>query len=258
MKVVILAGGLGTRFREETVTKPKPMIEIGDRPILWHIMKIYSYYGYHEFIICLGYKGNVITDFFTKYLVDHVDVTIDYKNDLYVRHSLVQEPWKVTLTYTGEDTMTGGRIKRIRHYIGDEPFLATYGDGLTDANIQQLVEFHHSHGKLATVTAVQPPARFGSLSILQDQRVDRFIEKPTGDGGWINGGFFVLQPQVFDYIEGDTAIFEKEPLEKLAADGELRAYKHAGFWYAMDTLRDQQVLQQLWDTGQAPWKRWTT
>ncbi|MBA2940911.1 glucose-1-phosphate cytidylyltransferase [Paenibacillus sp. CGMCC 1.16610] len=256
MKVVILAGGLGTRFREETHSKPKPMILIGDKPILWHIMKIYSFYGFNEFIICLGYKGHVIKDFFANYPLHASDITVDLQKNTTQYLSSPVEPWKITLVHTGDETMTGGRIKRIQKYIGDEPFLLTYGDGLTNVNIPEVVKFHQAHGKFATLTAVQPTARFGSLIFGNGTEITKFQEKPKGEGGWINGGFFVLQPQVFDHIDGDPTHFEKEPLEQLAASGQLHAYKHADFWYAMDTLRDQQQLQKLWDSGQAPWKIW--
>ncbi|GAA3406316.1 glucose-1-phosphate cytidylyltransferase [Paenibacillus hodogayensis] len=257
MKVVILAGGLGTRISEETHLKPKPMIEIGDRPILWHIMKIYSFYGFNEFIICLGYKGRIVKEYFANYLLNEADVTFDFrKKNGMSSHSAPAEPWRITLADTGSDTMTGGRIRRIRRYVGSEPFLLTYGDGVTDADIGELVRFHQSHGGLATVTAVQPTGRFGSLTIAGDGHVARFNEKPQGDGGWVNGGFFVLQPEVFDLLEADATVFEKEPLETLAATGQLQAYRHNGFWYAMDTLRDKNHLEQLWSTGAAPWKLW--
>lgn len=257
MKVVILAGGLGTRISEETHSKPKPMIHIGDRPILWHIMKIYSYYGFREFIICLGYKGYVIKEYFANYAITESDITIDFskKHRLYY-HSPPAEPWRVTLVDTGKETMTGGRLKRVQKYIGSEPFLFTYGDGVSNANIRELVSFHRAHGKLATVTAVQPAGRFGSLLIRHDGGVEQFSEKIKGDGGWVNGGFFVLQPDIFDYLEGDSTVFEKEPLEGLAKDGKLQAYKHTGFWYAMDTLRDKMMLEGLWNSGEAPWEIW--
>ncbi|MBP1962742.1 glucose-1-phosphate cytidylyltransferase [Paenibacillus aceris] len=256
MKVVILAGGLGTRFREETDSKPKPMILIGEKPILWHIMKIYSTYGFNEFIICLGYKGHVIKDFFVTYPIHESDVIINLQTNSTHYLTPRAEPWLITLVHTGEETMTGGRIKRIQKYIGDEPFLLTYGDGLTNVNIPQVVKFHQEHGKLATLTAVQPTARFGSLFFGSGNEIAKFQEKPKGEGGWVNGGFFVLQPQVFDYIEGDLTHFEKEPLEQLAASGQLHAYKHDDFWLAMETLRDQQHLQWIWESGQAPWKIW--
>ncbi|MDD9267336.1 glucose-1-phosphate cytidylyltransferase [Paenibacillus sp. GCM10023248] len=256
MKVVILAGGFGTRFREETHSKPKPMILIGDRPILWHIMKFYSFYGFNEFIICLGYKGHVIKDYFANYTLQESDMEIDLTTNTASYLSHPTEPWKIKLVHTGDASMTGGRVKRIQKYIGDEPFLLTYGDGLTNVHLPELLTFHQAHGKLATLTAVQPTARFGGLTFGSGDEVVKFLEKPKGDGRWINGGFFVLQPEVFDYIKGDATHFEKEPLEQLAVNGQLHAYKHTDFWYAMDTLRDQQYLQQLWESGQAPWKIW--
>jgi len=256
MKVVILAGGMGTRISEETRIIPKPMIEIGGKPILWHVMKIYSYYGFHEFIICVGYKGHLIKEYFANYELHASDVIFDFRKQSRQYLSSQTDPWSVTLVDTGSDTLTGGRVKQVRKYIGDEPFLMTYGDGLTDANIPHIVSCHQAHGKWATVTAVQPSGRFGSLTIGDNDQVSRFNEKPKGDGKWINGGFFVLQPEVFDYIDGDLTVFEKEPLEQLAAAGQLQAYKHNGFWYAMDTLKDKQDLQQLWDSGRAPWKLW--
>ncbi len=256
MKVVILAGGLGTRISEETQTKPKPMVQIGDKPILWHIMKIYSYYGYNEFIICLGYKGEAIKEYFANYIRNHSNVTFEYPSGHSQFHNIQAEPWKVTLIDTGSETMTGGRLKRIRPYVGDEPFMMTYGDGVCDVSLKDLEAYHKSHGKLATVTAVQPPGRFGALSIEEDGTVNRFNEKMKGDGKWVNGGFFVLQPEVFDYLSDDTTVFEQEPLIHLAAGGQLSAYRHDGFWYAMDTLRDKNHLQSLWDSGQASWKVW--
>ncbi|WP_044481823.1 glucose-1-phosphate cytidylyltransferase [Paenibacillus antibioticophila] len=256
MKVVILAGGLGTRISEETQTKPKPMVQIGDKPILWHIMKIYSYFGYNEFIICLGYKGEVIKEYFANYVRNHSNVTFEYPSGRSQFHNIQVEPWKVTLIDTGSETMTGGRIKRIQPYVGDEPFMLTYGDGLCDVSLKDLEAYHKSHGRLATVTAVQPAGRFGALSIEEDGTVNRFNEKMKGDGKWVNGGFFVLQPEVFDYLTDDTTVFEQEPLVNLAAGGQLRAYRHDGFWYAMDTLRDKNHLQSLWSSRQAPWKVW--
>lgn len=256
MKVVILAGGLGTRISEETQTKPKPMVRIGDKPILWHIMKIYSRYGYNEFVICLGYKGEVIKEYFANYVRDHSDVTFEYPSGSSRFHNTRAEPWKVTLIDTGSETMTGGRIKRIRPYVGDEPFMFTYGDGVCDVPLEDLEKFHKSHGKLATVTAVQPAGRFGALSIGEDGTVNQFNEKMKGDGKWVNGGFFVLQPEVFDYLTDDSTVFEQEPLVNLASEGQLRAYRHDGFWYAMDTLRDKNHLESLWNSGLAPWKVW--
>ena len=257
MKVVILAGGLGTRISEESHLKPKPMITIGDRPILWHIMKIYSNYGFNDFLICLGYKGYVIKEYFSNYFLHGSDVTFDFKNQNELKiHRKSVEPWRISLIDTGKDSMTGGRVKRIQKYIGDESFMLTYGDGVSDVNIKQLVHFHQSHGKKATVTAVQPSGRFGAMSLSGDGTVLDFKEKPKGDGGWINGGFFIFEPEIFDYLDGDHSILEKEPLEKLAQEGQLQAYKHNGFWYAMDTLRDRNHLEQLWKTEKAPWKLW--
>lgn len=256
MKVVILAGGLGTRISEETVIKPKPMIEIGGKPILWHIMKIYSHYGYHDFIICVGFKGYMIKEYFSNYFLHMSDVTFDMQNNKMEIHEQYAEPWKVTLVDTGIETMTGGRLKRVTPYIGNEAFLMTYGDGVSDVNITKLVEYHKSCGKLATVTATQPSGRFGALNIGTTNMVDSFQEKPAGDGSWINGGFFVLQPQVVDLIKGDTTIFEKEPMERLAQDGQMAAYKHRGFWQPMDTLRDKNHMESLWQSGAAPWKVW--
>jgi glucose-1-phosphate cytidylyltransferase len=258
MKVVILAGGFGTRISEETHIKPKPMIEIGDKPILWHIMKIYSSYGFNDFVICLGYKSHNIKEYFSNYMLNHSDITFDFQSEnRCIIHQNSTEPWKVTLVETGLNTLTGGRIKRIQDYIGNNPFMLTYGDGVGDVNIKELVEFHKSHGKLATVTATQPKGRFGALSLSSDQKVEKFQEKLQGDGGWINAGFFVLQPKVFNYLNnGDQTIFEKEPLEKLAEDSQLMAFKHTGFWQPMDTLKDKRYLQELWDSNKAPWKIW--
>jgi glucose-1-phosphate cytidylyltransferase len=256
MKVVILAGGLGTRISEESHLKPKPMIEIGEKPILCHIMSIYSHFGYNDFIICLGYKGYVIKEYFANYFLYKSDVTFDFRNNLQMLiHNQHTEPWKVTLIDTGKDTMTGGRIKRIQPYIGDESFMLTYGDGVSSINIQELVEFHHSHGKLATVTATKPPGRFGALSLMENSLVTDFQEKPKGDGTWINAGFFVLNSSIFQYIEGDFTEWEKEPLERLAKDAELMAYKFSGFWQPMDTLRDKNYLEELWKSEKAEWKR---
>ncbi len=257
MKVVILAGGFGTRIMEESHLKPKPMIEVGDSPILWHIMKYYSSFGFDEFIICCGYKGYVIKEYFADYYLHRSDVTFDFsaENRMTI-HNNVAEPWKVTVVDTGYNTMTGGRIKRIAPYVGDEPFLMTYGDGLSDVDLEQLLTFHRKHGKFATLTAIQPGGRFGVLDIDEEQSVRRFAEKAKEDGGWINGGFMVLEPEVFSYIEGDSTFFEREPLEHLAKDGQLSAYKHDGFWKCMDTLRDKEALDFLWNSGQAAWKRW--
>lgn len=257
MKVVILAGGFGTRISEESHLRPKPMIEIGEMPILWHIMKIYSHFGFNDFIICLGYKGNVIKEFFANYYLHGSDVTFDFENrNNFFVHSNCSEPWKVTLVNTGIDTMTGGRIRRIRKYLGDETFMLTYGDGVADVNIGSLLEFHRRHGKTVTVTAVQPAGRFGSLQIEGDAEVRGFQEKPEGDLAWINGGFFVLEPDVFDYIDGDSTVFEREPLQAIAAAKGFAAYKHRGFWHAMDTMRDKKYLEELWNDGKAPWRVW--
>lgn len=257
MKVVILAGGFGTRISEESHLKPKPMIEIGERPILWHIMKIYSSYGFNDFVICLGYKGYCIKEYFAHYFLHEADVTFDFRNQserLIHHHSA--EPWTVTLVNTGIETMTGGRVKRIQPYIGNEPFMLTYGDGVSNVDIGALVEFHKSHGKLATVTSIQPSGRFGALDLADGDMVRGFQEKPKGDGAWINAGFFVLEPGIFDYIAGDATVLEKDPLENLAKDSELVAYKHSGFWQPMDTLRDKNHLEGLWAEGKAPWKVW--
>jgi glucose-1-phosphate cytidylyltransferase len=255
VKVVILAGGLGTRLSEETASRPKPMIEIGGRPILWHIMKIYSAHGLTEFVICLGYKGYLIKEYFANYFLHMSDVTFDMANNRMEVHQKHAEPWKVTLVDTGESTMTGGRLKRIQEYVGDEDFCATYGDGVADVDITRLLAFHREQGTHATLTATQPPGRFGALQFDRNL-ITAFQEKPTGDGGWINGGFFVLSPKVFDLIEGDQTIWERQPMERLAASGQLSAYCHQGFWQPMDTLRDKMHLEELWASGQAPWKIW--
>lgn len=256
MKVVILAGGLGTRLSEETVLRPKPMVDIGDKPILWHIMKIYSSYGFYDFIICLGYKGYIIKEYFANYFLHQADVTIDLEKNAIATHESSAEPWKITLVDTGKTSMTGGRIKRIQKYIGNEPFLLTYGDGVGNVNISELVQFHHESKKMVTVTAVQPSGRFGALNLSGDDSVTSFLEKPKGDGAWINGGFFVCEPAVFDFIEGDHTVWEKEPMEQIAAQHEMIAFKHKGFWKPMDTLRDKQELEQDWNTGNALWKTW--
>ncbi|HUW65471.1 MAG TPA: glucose-1-phosphate cytidylyltransferase [Spirochaetia bacterium] len=259
MKVVILAGGLGTRISEESFYKPKPLVEVGEKPMLWHIMKIYSYYGYNDFIICCGYKGYMIKEYFAQYFLHQADVTFDFTNrngGQQIIHDHSTEPWKVTLINTGLNTMTGGRVKRIQRYIGNDPFMLTYGDGVADVNINRLVDFHFSHGKLATVTAVQPRGRFGALDLGEKEIVEGFIEKPVGDGGWINGGFFVMQPQVFEHIEGDHTVLEREPLEQMSRDKQLVAYKHPGFWQPMDTLRDKNLLESMWKSGGARWKLW--
>lgn len=255
MKAIILAGGLGTRLSEETYIKPKPMVEIGSRPILWHIMKIYSAHGVNDFIICCGFKAFMIKQYFANYFLYTSDVTFDIKNNKMEIHQQKSEPWKVTLIDTGEDTQTGGRLKRVKDYIKNETFCFTYGDGLTDLNISKLIEFHKSQKRLGTITAVQPPGRYGYMDI-ENTKVTKFIEKPQGDGGWINGGFFVLEPVVINYIVDDNTSWESEPLEKLARDGQLSAYKHPGFWHAMDTLRDKNLLENLWESGKAPWKVW--
>jgi glucose-1-phosphate cytidylyltransferase len=255
MKVVILAGGQGTRIAEETAARPKPMVEIGGKPLLWHIMKIYSAHGFQEFIICLGYKGYMIKEYFANYFLHMSDVTFDMASNKMEVHQNSVEAWRVTLVDTGEDTMTGGRLKRIAGYLGTEDFLCTYGDGLGDVDIRQLLAFHRAQGTMASLTAVQPPGRFGALSLDQD-RIHHFQEKPQGENGWINGGFFVLSPKVLDYIADDSTIWEREPLEKLAATRQISAYKHRGFWQPMDTLRDKNHLEELWATGKAPWKIW--
>lgn len=255
LKAVILAGGLGTRISEETSVKPKPMIEIGGKPILWHIMKIYSAHGVNEFVICCGYKGYVIKEYFANYFLHMSDVTFDMANNKMEVHQRNAEPWKVTLVDTGESTMTGGRLKRVAPFVGDEDFCLTYGDGVGNINITKSIEFHRAHGRQATMTAVQPPGRFGALD-LNGNAVQNFLEKPHGDGGWINGGFFVLSPKVIDLIDGDDCIWERKPLEKLATTGELMAFQHDGFWQPMDTLRDKTYLEELWATGSAPWKIW--
>jgi glucose-1-phosphate cytidylyltransferase len=255
MKAVILAGGLGTRISEETQVRPKPMVEIGGRPVLWHVMKIYSAHGIHEFIICLGYRGYMIKEYFANYFLHMSDVSFNMKDNSMEVHHRNAEPWRVTLVDTGEATATGGRLKRIRKYIGDEAFCFTYGDGLSDVDITASLQFHRSQKTLATVTAVQPPGRFGALD-LERNRITGFREKPHGDGGWINGGFFVLAPGVFDYVEGDATVWEQQPLERLAHEGQLSAFRHRGFWQPMDTLRDRTLLENLWASGQPPWKVW--
>ena len=255
MKAVILAGGLGTRISEETLEKPKPMVEIGGKPILWHIMKSYSHYGINEFVICLGYKGYVIKEYFKNYFLHMSDITFDIKNNEMEVHRKSAEPWKITLVDTGIDTMTGGRLKKIKEYVNNETFCFTYGDGLANISITDLIEFHKKNNTIATVTAVQPPARFGALE-LNENKVTSFKEKPVGDGNWINGGYFVLEPDVFSYLECDSTVWEKEPLQKLANDNQLSAYKNKNFWQPMDTLRDKNQLNELWDSGKAPWKVW--
>lgn len=256
MKAVILAGGFGTRLSEETSLRPKPMVEVGGKPLLWHIMKSYSSYGVNEFVICLGYMGYVIKEYFLNYYIHNADVTVDLADGGHVIHQSKAEPWKVHLIETGLNTMTGGRVKRIQPYVGDDTFCLTYGDGLADLNIATLIDFHKKHGHAATVTSVQPPGRFGVLNLGKNDQVTAFQEKPSDEIGWINGGFFVLEPKVFDYIGGDDEVWERAPLEKLADDNELYAFKHAGFWRPCDTLRDKRELEKLWDTGAAPWKSW--
>jgi glucose-1-phosphate cytidylyltransferase len=257
MKVVILAGGFGTRLSEETGIKPKPMVEIGDKPMLWHIMKIYSAAGIDDFIICLGYKGYVIKEYFATYSLHMSDITFDLRGGGMQVHQNGTEPWRVTLVDTGENTMTGGRLKRVKDYIGDKTFCLTYGDGVTDLDIQKLIAFHRDQKTLATLTAVQPPGRFGAFSLGQDQKlIQTFKEKPMGDGAWINGGFFVLEPQVMDYIDGDSTVWEQEPMENLAREEKLSAYRHFGYWQNMDSLRDKKVLENLWQIGKPPWKIW--
>ncbi len=257
MKVVILAGGLGTRISEESHLRPKPMIEIGGKPILWHIMKLYSHYGFDEFIICCGYKQHIIKEWFADYYLFNCDVTFDFAhgNEMVV-HSSVSEPWKVTLVDTGLHTMTGGRIKRVQKYIGDEAFMLTYGDAVSDINIRELLAYHQAHGKIATISAVTVSQRFGVLGIDADNTIESFREKSEGDGSRVNAGFMVMNPQIFDYISGDETVFEKEPLETMASMGQLKAYPHNGYWQCMDTKREREKLEALWESGQAPWKVW--
>jgi glucose-1-phosphate cytidylyltransferase len=255
MKAVILAGGLGTRLSEETGSKPKPMIEIGAKPLLWHIMKIYSAHGIDEFVVCLGYRGYVIKEYFANYYLHMGDVTFDMKDNRMEVHQSGAEPWKVTLIDTGAETQTGGRLKRVLPYVEGEDFCFTYGDGVADVDLPALIDFHREQGRLATVTAVQPSGRFGALDI-EGETIRRFEEKPKGDGSWINGGFFVLSPKVGDYIDGDESVWEREPLQRLAQDDQLSAYRHDGFWYAVDTVRDKRHLQELWESGDPPWKLW--
>ncbi len=257
MKVVILAGGLGTRLSEETAIKPKPMVEIGGRPILWHIMKIYSAYGINDVIVCCGYKGYIIKEYFANYFLHMSDVTFDMAHNRMEVHNKRAEPWRVTLVDTGDATMTGGRLKRVREYIGEETFCFTYGDGVSNVNIRELIEFHRQQKVLCTMTAVKPPGRFGAVSITEgEHKIRSFREKPRGDGTWVNGGFFVVEPKAIDYIADDSTSWEQEPLERLAQDGQLAAYTHGGFWQPMDTLRDKKYLEDLWASNQAPWKVW--
>jgi glucose-1-phosphate cytidylyltransferase len=257
MKVVILAGGLGTRLSEETVLKPKPMVEIGGMPILWHIMKIYSSYGYNDFVICLGYKGYLIKEFFSNYFLHRSDITVDLKNNKVIFNESDAEPWTITLVDTGVNSMTGGRVKRIQKHIGNEPFFLTYGDGLSDVDIFALLETHKKGEKYLTVTSVQPNGRFGALNLSPTNEILSFLEKPKGDGSWINGGFFICQPEVFNYISNDETVFEKDPMESLAKEGQMQAYLHHGFWKPMDTLRDKIELEELWSLNdKTPWKKW--
>jgi glucose-1-phosphate cytidylyltransferase len=257
MQAVILAGGFGTRLSEETVVRPKPMVEIGERPILWHIMKIYSAHGINDFVICCGYKGHYIKEYFASYVMRTADMTVDLGNNRIEYHQHAAEPWRVTLVDTGENTMTGGRLKRVEPYLTGSSFCFTYGDGVGDVDIGAAVAFHRGHGKIATLTAVQPPGRFGAFTMAAgSDHVARFHEKPDGDGAWVNGGFFVLDKRVMQYLDGDAAVWEREPLERLAEDGELCAYRHTGFWQPMDTLRDKMRLESLWSSGEAPWKVW--
>jgi glucose-1-phosphate cytidylyltransferase len=257
VKAVILAGGLGTRISEETTTRPKPMVELGGRPVLWHIMKTYSTYGIHDFVVCCGYKGYVIKEFFANYALHQSDVTFDMRERSMHVHNNAAEPWTVTLVDTGDETMTGGRLLRVRRYVDNgEPFCFTYGDGLSDVNVRAVIDHHNASGALATMTTVQPPGRFGAVR-LEEQKIVAFDEKPQGDGAWINGGYFVLSPGVFDYLDGDHTVWEREPLERLAADGKLSAFFHRGFWQPMDTLRDKNMLEEYWAGGRAPWKVWS-
>ncbi|WP_419801118.1 glucose-1-phosphate cytidylyltransferase [Mucilaginibacter sp.] len=257
MKVVLLAGGLGTRLSEETVLKPKPMVEIGGMPILWHIMKIYSAHGFNDFVVCLGYKGYMIKEYFANYFLHKSDVTIDLSKNAMEVHDSQAEPWKITLVDTGNDSMTGGRIKRIQPHIGNETFMLTYGDGVSNINIRELVNYHKGHRKLCTVTSVQPSGRFGALDLGEDMSVNSFLEKPKGDGSWINGGYFVCEPEVFNYIsEGDKTVWEQQPMEQIATSGQMNAFKHDGFWRPMDTLKDKHDLIEMWENNDAPWKIW--
>jgi glucose-1-phosphate cytidylyltransferase len=257
VKAVILAGGYGTRISEESSVRPKPMVEIGERPMLWHLMKIYSAYGINDFVVCCGYKGYVIKDYFANYFLRAADVTFDLGENTVITHTKSVEPWRVTVVDTGEKTMTGGRLKRVREHIGDETFCFTYGDAVSDVDVAGLVDFHRSRNAVATLTAVQPPGRFGALTLGEDEDIIAgFREKPEGDGAWVNGGFFVLEPQAIDYIGGDATVWEREPMETLAREGGLAAYKHRGYWQNMDTLRDRMVLEEHWASGRPPWKVW--
>lgn len=256
MKAVILAGGLGTRISEETSSKPKPMVEVGGYPLLWHIMKIYSFHGINDFIICAGYKNQVIKEYFCNYFLHASDLTLDLRSNSRLIHNYQVEPWKITIVDTGNETMTGGRLKRVKQHIGNETFLLTYGDGVANIDIKSTIGFHKEHKKLCTITAVQPPGRFGALDISEENTVKSFMEKPRGDSSWINGGFFVVEPEVLNRIEDDTTIWEQEPLKSLARDGELKAYYHDDFWQPVDTLREKNVLESLWASGEAKWKVW--
>ncbi|MDX6483403.1 MAG: glucose-phosphate cytidylyltransferase [Gaiellaceae bacterium] len=257
MKVVILAGGYGTRISEESAVRPKPMVEIGGMPILWHIMKIYGAHGHRDFVICAGYKSHMIKEYFAGYFLRSSDVTFDLAQNSFEAHGSEVEPWRVTVVDTGDATMTGGRLRRAREHLGDETFCLTYGDCVADVDITALVDFHRDHGVLATVTAVQPPGRFGALSLGHDEnKIEEFVEKPSGDGGWVNGGFFVCEPRVLDYVDSDATVWEREPLEGLARDDQLVAYRHHGYWQPMDTLRDKTVLEERWAADDAPWKTW--
>jgi glucose-1-phosphate cytidylyltransferase len=257
MKVVLLAGGLGTRLSEETVLKPKPMVEIGGMPILWHIMKIYASHGFNDFVVCLGYKGYIVKEYFANYFLHKSDVTIDLKNNSIEVHESEAEPWRITLVDTGDDSMTGGRIKRIQKYINDETFMLTYGDGVGNINIKELVDYHKGHGKLCTVTSVQPSGRFGALDLGIENEVSSFLEKPKGDGSWINGGYMVCEPGIFDFIKhGDATVWEQEPMQNIALSGQMNAFKHHGFWRPMDTLKDKHDLNEMWNAGNSPWKIW--
>lgn len=255
MKAVILAGGMGTRISEESSLRPKPMVEIGGKPILWHIMKTYSHYGIHDFIICLGYKGHIIKEYFANYFLYNSDVTFDMRDNSMKVHQNASEPWRVTLVETGEDTQTGGRLKRVQPYLDGETFCLTYGDGVSDINITELIAFHKKQKTKATLSAIQPPGRFGAIDFKKN-KVSQFVEKPVGEGGWVNGGFFVLEPEIFNYIDSDQTIWEHKPLDTLAKESQLSAYKHNGFWQCMDTLRDRIKLEDLWQSGEAPWKIW--
>lgn len=257
MKVVILAGGFGTRISEESHLKPKPMVEIGDKPILWHIMKLYSHYGYNDFVICCGYKQHMIKEWFADYYLHSCDITFDFtQENKMIVHNNITEPWKVTLVDTGLHTMTGGRVKRVKEYLNDEPFFLTYGDGVSDVNIPGLLEFHKKNGKIATLTSVQPMGRFGALDIMEDGQISNFKEKKKEDSGWINAGFMVMEPEIMNYISGDCTVFEKESLVEVARDGQLDAYRHNGFWQCMDTLSEKNKLEEMWKSGNAPWKVW--